>query len=100
MTTTSSTTVCKTHACLDVVTNIPDLVAANFQFTIEHDKRDEIPFSITIRGEVYNRTNGDIASNSATIALSLEEFGQLLNMLTEFAQNNGFSPVVVPSPAP
>lgn len=98
MTTTSSTIVHRNHATLDVAVNIPDMVGANFQLNITHDKREEIPFVITITGEVYNRTNGEIARSSTNIALSLDEFGQFLNMVTEFAQHHGFSPVVVPSP--
>lgn len=98
MTTTSTTSVHRNHAVLDVVNDIPNLAALNFQFVVDKSPCTEVPYRITLTGELLNRTNGDIERSRTAVALTPDEFCQFLNMLAEFAILNNITPTVTNLP--
>jgi hypothetical protein len=94
MSTTSTTSVHRNYAVLDVVNDIPNLAALNFQIVVDKSTCDEVPYRITLMGEILNRTNGDVQGSRTAVALTPDEFCQFLNMLAEFAILNNINPTV------
>ena len=91
----SSTTSTRHSACFDLVLDDPELVT-NKQVTLRNyaDHGDNDLFSIIVSREDYSRETGEHIRREIILALTKDEFRQLLTMVTDFACNNGFAPTI------
>lgn len=98
--TTSSAIVHRNHATFELTITNTDSGISNFLLTIDRQAQHDVPFRLTFTREFYDFNTGEPSCNRVSLALTNDEFRQLLTMVTDFASTNGFTPILLPSPAP